>query len=280
MSYKNWTLDIDKDGIAWLCIDKADGGANVLSGEVLRELHQLIEPLAKAPPKGVVIHSGKSNGFVMGADINEFGGFESAEQVAELGKLAQGVFLRIRDLPCPTVAVINGVCLGGGLELAAREGVPALRLALQAKGVDYGKLTAVLINALQELKAENERLAERVADADDDNAGRRGDVGLYAPAGRRCRADRNLRSFLLPALGLQVGLGAAGRPGPARSLGRSPRLDPRLHHHDARDPAGHREYRRAGARQPDRVRPNAAVHARRARRGASATAAIGAREAA
>jgi 3-hydroxyacyl-CoA dehydrogenase/enoyl-CoA hydratase/3-hydroxybutyryl-CoA epimerase len=118
MTLQHWTSETGDDGIVWLCIDKADGGANVLSGEVLRELHQLIEPLAKAPPKGVVIHSGKSNGFVMGADINEFTRIENPEQAYELIRLGQQVLDQLEALPCPTVAAINGFALGGGLELA------------------------------------------------------------------------------------------------------------------------------------------------------------------
>ena len=118
MTLKHWRSEKGDDGIVWLCIDKADGGANVLSGEVLRELHQLIEPLAKQPPKGVVIHSGKSNGFVMGADINEFTRIENPDQAYELIRLGQQVLDQLEALPCPTVAAINGFALGGGLELA------------------------------------------------------------------------------------------------------------------------------------------------------------------
>ncbi len=118
MTLKHWTSETGDDGIVWLCIDKADGGANVLSGEVLRELHQLIEPLAKQAPQGVVIHSGKSNGFVMGADINEFTRIENPDQAYELIRLGQQVLDQLEALPCPTVAAINGFALGGGLELA------------------------------------------------------------------------------------------------------------------------------------------------------------------
>jgi 3-hydroxyacyl-CoA dehydrogenase / enoyl-CoA hydratase / 3-hydroxybutyryl-CoA epimerase len=118
MTLKHWTSETGDDGIAWLCIDKADGGANVLSGEVLEELHQLIEPLAEQPPKGVVIYSGKTNGFVMGADINEFTKIENPEQAYDLIRLGQQVLDQLEALPCPTVAAINGFALGGGLELA------------------------------------------------------------------------------------------------------------------------------------------------------------------
>jgi 3-hydroxyacyl-CoA dehydrogenase/enoyl-CoA hydratase/3-hydroxybutyryl-CoA epimerase len=118
MTLKHWTSETGEDGIVWLCIDKADGGANVLSGEVLEELHQLIEPLAKQPPKGVVILSGKSNGFVMGADINEFTKIENPQQAYDLIRLGQQVLDELEALPCPTVAAINGFALGGGLELA------------------------------------------------------------------------------------------------------------------------------------------------------------------
>ena len=69
---KHWRQEKDSDGIVWWCIDKADASANVLSGEVLQELVGLLEPLEQDPPRGLVLYSGKHNGFVMGADINEF----------------------------------------------------------------------------------------------------------------------------------------------------------------------------------------------------------------
>ena len=118
MTLKHWTVETGDHGIAWLCIDKADGGANVLSGEVLEELHEIIAPMADQPPKGVVIYSGKRNGFVMGADINEFTTIENPEQAYDLIRLGQQVLDQLEALPCPTVAAINGFALGGGLELA------------------------------------------------------------------------------------------------------------------------------------------------------------------
>jgi len=118
MSLQHWTTQTDTNGIAWLCIDKAGGGANVLSAEVLTELHTIIEPMMARPPAGIVIHSGKNNGFVMGADINEFTTIENPEQAYELIRLGQQVLDKLEALPCPTVAAINGFALGGGLELA------------------------------------------------------------------------------------------------------------------------------------------------------------------
>ena len=115
---KNWRMETDSDGILWLCIDKDNAGANVLSGSVLRELANIIAPYEDDPPRGLVIYSGKSNGFVMGADINEFTQIESAEQAYELIRLGQQVLDRLEALRCPSVAAINGFALGGGLELA------------------------------------------------------------------------------------------------------------------------------------------------------------------
>ncbi|MCH7503700.1 MAG: enoyl-CoA hydratase/isomerase family protein, partial [Proteobacteria bacterium] len=118
MTHQHWTSETDSDGIVWLRIDKADGGANVLSAEVLTELNSLIEQLQADLPNGVVIYSGKSSGFVMGADINEFAKIESPDQAYELIRLGQRVLDRVAALACPTVAAINGFALGGGLELA------------------------------------------------------------------------------------------------------------------------------------------------------------------
>ena len=118
MAPQHWTSELDHDGILWLRIDKADGSANVLSAEVLREFHEILQPLATSPPRGLVVHSGKHNGFIMGADINTFTGIENPEQAFELIRLGQRVFDELEALPCPTVAAINGFALGGGLELA------------------------------------------------------------------------------------------------------------------------------------------------------------------
>lgn len=115
---QHWKIDTDDNGIAWLCIDKADASANVLSSEVMMELDSLLEPLEQEPPRGVVVYSGKNRSFVMGADINEFIGIESQELAYELVSQGQQLFNRLENLRCPTVTVINGVCLGGGLELA------------------------------------------------------------------------------------------------------------------------------------------------------------------
>ncbi len=114
---EHWKLKTDDAGIAWLCLDKADAKANVLSSYVIKELDGVLDELESSPPKGVVLHSGKPGSFVMGADITEFSDFASAEEVARLGQMGQDVFRRFSTLPCPTVAYVNGVCLGGGLEI-------------------------------------------------------------------------------------------------------------------------------------------------------------------
>ena len=117
-SLEHWRMETDDAGIAWLCIDKADGSANVLSSAVLRELDALLGHLESHLPTGVAIYSGKRNGFVMGADINEFTTIENTEQAYSLIRLGQQVLDRLEALACPSVAVINGFALGGGLELA------------------------------------------------------------------------------------------------------------------------------------------------------------------
>jgi len=114
---QHWKTETDDNGIVWLGIDKSDASANVLSSEVLLELGSLIEPLERNAPRGVVFYSGKQGSFVMGADIKEFVGIDSPELAYDLVRQGQQLFDRIADLKCPTVAAINGVCLGGGLEL-------------------------------------------------------------------------------------------------------------------------------------------------------------------
>ena len=117
MSSQHWTLETDDDGIAWLRIDKADSSANVLSTEVMTELNAIVDSIAAAPPRGLVVYSGKHNGFIMGADINEFTSIDTPERAYEVTRLGQQLFDKIERLSCPTVAAINGFAMGGGLEL-------------------------------------------------------------------------------------------------------------------------------------------------------------------
>ena len=117
MNLQHWTLETDADGIAWLRIDKADSSANVLSTEVMTELNSVIESIAAVPPRGLVIYSGKHNGFIMGADINEFSSIDTPERAYEVTRHGQQIFDKIERLGCPTVAAINGIAMGGGLEL-------------------------------------------------------------------------------------------------------------------------------------------------------------------
>jgi 3-hydroxyacyl-CoA dehydrogenase/enoyl-CoA hydratase/3-hydroxybutyryl-CoA epimerase len=114
---KHWTLDNDSDGIAWLRIDKADSSANVLSSEVMMELDTVLGALQANNPRGLVLYSGKSSGFVMGADINEFTSIDTTDRAYEVTRLGQQLFDKIENLDCPTVAAVNGFTMGGGLEL-------------------------------------------------------------------------------------------------------------------------------------------------------------------
>jgi 3-hydroxyacyl-CoA dehydrogenase/enoyl-CoA hydratase/3-hydroxybutyryl-CoA epimerase len=116
--WANWRLANDEGGIAWLIFDKKDSSANTLSADVLIELNAILEKLEREQPRGLVIRSGKRSGFIAGADIAQFRGVSDASQIESA--LAQGhaVLDRLDRLPFPTVAVIHGYCLGGGLEVA------------------------------------------------------------------------------------------------------------------------------------------------------------------
>jgi len=117
-SLQHWRLERDTAGVAWLCLDKADSSANVLSRDVLAELEQLLDELERDCPTGVVLFSGKDKGFVAGADINEFPDMADEQHAYRLTVDGLKLFQRLEDLPCSSVAVINGFALGGGLELA------------------------------------------------------------------------------------------------------------------------------------------------------------------
>lgn len=116
---KNWKIRKDEDQILWLGLDKHDSSTNTLNAEVLEELKELLDALVKQTlPKGLVIYSLKENGFIAGADIQQFKNFDSEDQAFQLIRKGQLILQQLEDFPVPTLALIHGFCLGGGLELA------------------------------------------------------------------------------------------------------------------------------------------------------------------
>jgi 3-hydroxyacyl-CoA dehydrogenase/enoyl-CoA hydratase/3-hydroxybutyryl-CoA epimerase len=115
---QHWRTRRDADDILWMGLDKAGTGTNVLSSDVLTEANALLADIERQPPRALVIYSEKKNGFIAGADIKEFTQLQTTEQAFTLIRAGQAVFDRIEALPCPTIALINGFALGGGLELA------------------------------------------------------------------------------------------------------------------------------------------------------------------
>jgi len=116
--YKNWQVNRDNQDIAWLTIDKAGSDTNVLSAEILKEFDDIVTDLAATLPKGVVLMSGKESGFIAGADVKEFTKLATEEEALHVIQSAHTIFNKFESLTCPTVAMINGFCMGGGTELA------------------------------------------------------------------------------------------------------------------------------------------------------------------
>ena len=115
---RHWTLARDADGIATLTFDKAGESTNTLSAEALWEFNRMLDQLDREPPKGLAIRSGKPSGFIAGADIDEFGAIATEEGAIDLVKRGWDTFERLAKVAYPTLALIRGYCLGGGLELA------------------------------------------------------------------------------------------------------------------------------------------------------------------
>lgn len=118
MSYKNWKIEKDDEDICWLHLDVADSSTNILRIDVLDELDDIINDLVQSLPAGIIFVSDKNNGFIAGADINEFTEITTYEQATEMLIRGHTIMNKIEGLPCTTVAMIDGFCLGGGMELA------------------------------------------------------------------------------------------------------------------------------------------------------------------
>src|SRR3990167_7984582 len=116
---KYWTLCKDNDQIIWSGLNRQDLTVNALNNLALDELNNLLHDIARDKEAlGVIIYSLKKIGFIAGADINEFAHFSTHDVVLDFLKKGHAVFAKLEKLSIPTVALIHGFCLGGGLELA------------------------------------------------------------------------------------------------------------------------------------------------------------------
>jgi 3-hydroxyacyl-CoA dehydrogenase/enoyl-CoA hydratase/3-hydroxybutyryl-CoA epimerase len=116
--YRHFRLDKDADGIAWLTFDKAGASTNTFSQDVMAELGSIIDRLSAEMPRGLVIRSGKESGFIAGADVEEFTRVENVDGALAIVRRGWDAFHRLAALPFPTLALVRGFCMGGGLELA------------------------------------------------------------------------------------------------------------------------------------------------------------------
>jgi 3-hydroxyacyl-CoA dehydrogenase/enoyl-CoA hydratase/3-hydroxybutyryl-CoA epimerase len=114
---RHWHWDQDRDGLAWLTFDKQGESTNTFSKEALHQLGAALQEIHAAAPRGLVIVSAKEN-FIAGADVEEFTRFASPEEAMQFVRLGWDVFQSLAELPFPTTAMINGFCMGGGLELS------------------------------------------------------------------------------------------------------------------------------------------------------------------
>jgi len=156
-TYDHWKLSEDKDNILWMTIDRKDSSVNSLNAEVLTEFDEILTNIPDHDNcVGVIISSGKSNGFIAGADIEQFTKLRSIDDATHLIRHAQIILDKLEALHIPSVAMIDGFCLGGGLELAlactyrvaeegrkTRLGLPEVKLGIHPGWGGYRTIASV-----------------------------------------------------------------------------------------------------------------------------------------
>lgn len=113
-----FTLKVDPNGIATLVFDLPGEKINKFSTPVMKEFEGIIDDLKTHNDiRALIITSAKPDIFIAGADVKEIQRAD-ASAAGDLIKGGHRTFNKLSHLPFPTIAMINGVCLGGGMELA------------------------------------------------------------------------------------------------------------------------------------------------------------------
>lgn len=115
------TLEHSGDGVAWLVFDRPGSKVNLLDEATMQRLDALlgeIEELARSNTvRAVVVRSGKDGSFIAGADVNAIAAVTDPAEAEAKARAGQRLFRRLEQLPVPTIAAVDGICLGGGTEL-------------------------------------------------------------------------------------------------------------------------------------------------------------------
>lgn len=156
---------------------------NAVSVELLHDFDAVLREVEGYEDARAVVVRGEGRSFCAGADIQELSGFDPAS-MRRFHDLREGVLARLENLPCPTVAAVEGFALGTGLELAlstdlrvasedALLGIPSSKLGIVESHLYLGRLVraagparaALLVFGGEKLTANEARefgLVERV----------------------------------------------------------------------------------------------------------------------
>jgi enoyl-CoA hydratase/carnithine racemase len=116
---KSWRCDREGDGVWIFWLDRPGLSQNVLDLAVFLELDGLLEEVERSSSvRGLILRSAKPAGFCAGADLKTIQRSQERSELETFVRTGLAVLDRLAGLRVPSAALIHGVCLGGGLELA------------------------------------------------------------------------------------------------------------------------------------------------------------------
>jgi len=113
-----WTITVDGDNIAWLTFDLFGEKVNKFNAAALSDLESVLDEDLGGSVRAIIIRSAKKDSFIVGADINELAAIDGVDDARAKADAGKTVFDKLAARQVPTLVVIHGACLGGGLEFA------------------------------------------------------------------------------------------------------------------------------------------------------------------